>query len=61
MLGVRGGGWQEGLAEKGDHGKSRHVLLGPVKELGCIQRSGEATEKMKPIEPSGLITESCHL
>ena len=34
-------GWQEGLAEKGDHGKSRHVLLGPVKELGCIQRSGK--------------------
>ena len=34
-------GWQEGLAEKGDHGKSRHVLSGPMKELGCIRRSGK--------------------
>lgn len=41
VLGVCGGRWQEGLAEKGDHSKSRHVLLGPVKESGCIQRSGK--------------------
>lgn len=41
VLGVCGGRWQEGLAEKGDHSKSRHVHLGPVKESGCIQRSGK--------------------
>lgn len=63
VLGVCGGRWQEGLAEKEKRRPQQRAgtFIRPVKESGCIQRSGEATEKMKQIEPSGLITESCQL